>query len=264
MQKLRNPALERLEAGDLSLGVGVKHVRTVDVARIMKTCGFDWLFLDLEHGALTVDTTAQIAMAALDVGIAPIVRMPIGDFSVATRLLDSGAMGIIHPHIESADQAREVVDRLCFPPLGHRGVSGSIPQFGFGAVNLRDAISELNTKTLIAVMLETPEAVSQADEIAAIEGVDIVMIGTNDLALALGHPGEFDHPKVVSAYETVATACRRHNKYLGSGGVNAPDLVTRYVDMGVRFLLAAGDTGLVISSGQQRVKTLRNIKVNAA
>ena len=109
-------------------------------------------------------------------------------------------------------------------------------------------------------MLETPEAVARADEIAAVDGVDVVMIGTNDLALALGHPQEFGHPEVVKAYETVAAACKKHGKYLGSGGVYDPDLVAKYVGIGVRFLLAAGDTGLMMTAGRARVETLRGIK----
>lgn len=259
MVQLENPALARMEAGELSLGVGLRHARTVDIAKIMNLCGFDWLFIDLEHSPMTLDTAAQISMAALDSGVAPIIRIPIGDFSVGTRLLDAGALGIVHPHVENADEARKVVDAMCYPPLGHRGVSGAIAQFGYRPVNLGEAVVELNRKTLICVMLETPEAVAQADEIAAVDGIDIVMIGTNDLAMALGHPQEFGHPEVVGAYETVAAACKRHGKWLGSGGVYDIDLVRRYVGMGVRFLLAAGDSGLMITAGRERVGSLREI-----
>jgi len=261
MLKLESPALARLEAGELSLGCGIRNARTVDIAQIMKVSGFDWLFLDLEHSVMPLDMAAQISMAALDAGITPIVRIPIGDFSIATRLLDCGAMGIVHPHIETAEEARALVDAICYPPLGHRGVSGTIPQFAYRSVNLGEAIAELNRATLVAVMLETPEAVSRADEIAAVDGIDIVLIGTNDLALALGHPQEFGHPEVVKAYETVAAACKKHGKYLGSGGVYDPDLVAKYVGMGVRFLLAAGDTGLIMTAGRARTATLREIKV---
>jgi len=95
MLQLENPALARLEANELSLGVGIRHARTVDIARIMQVCGFDWLFIDLEHSAMSLDTAGQISMAALDAGISPIVRIPIGDYSVGNRLLDAGAMGIV-------------------------------------------------------------------------------------------------------------------------------------------------------------------------
>jgi len=261
MAKLESPALTRLEAGEVSLGVGIRHARVVDIAPIMKNCGFDWLFLDLEHSAMPLDIAAQISIAALDSGITPIVRIPIGDFSVATRVLDSGAMGIVHPHIENAEEAKRLVDAVCYPPLGHRGVGGAIPQFGYGPVKLGEAIAELNRATLIAVMLETPEAIAEADAIAAVDGVDIVMIGTNDLALAMGHPQEFGHPDVVKAYETAAAACKKHGKYLGSGGVYDPELVERYCKMGVRFLLAAGDSTLMMAAGRQRVDLLRKMDV---
>lgn len=259
MLRLENSALNRMEAGEVSLGVGLRHARTVDIVQIMNVCGFDWLFIDLEHSPMTLDTAAQISMAALGGGIAPIIRIPIGDYAVGTRLLDAGALGIVHPHIENAAEARELVDAMCFPPLGHRGVGGAIAQFGYRQVNLGEAVVELNRATLISVMLETPEAIARADEIAAVDGVDVVMIGTNDLAMALGHPGEFGHPEVVSAYETVAAACKRHGKWCGSGGVYDLELVRRYVGMGVRFLLAAGDSGLMIAAGSARVGSLREI-----
>jgi 4-hydroxy-2-oxoheptanedioate aldolase len=116
MLRLESPALKRLEANELSLGVGIRQARTIDIAQIMKVCGFDWLFIDLEHSATSLDVAAQISMAALDAGITPIVRIPIGDYSVATRLLDAGAMGIVHPHVESAEEARRIVDAICYPP----------------------------------------------------------------------------------------------------------------------------------------------------
>jgi 2-keto-3-deoxy-L-rhamnonate aldolase RhmA len=263
MLRIDNPARTRLEANQLSIGVGIKVARTTDVARIMNACGFDWLFLDMEHGALSIDTVAQLSVAALDAEIAPIVRIRIGDFGTATTLLDCGALGIVHPHIETADEARAFVDAVRYPPIGHRGVGGPMPQFRYRPVKLADAVAELNRATLIAVMLETPEAVSRADEIAAVKGLDIVMIGTNDLALAMGHPAEFGHHDVVKAYETVAAACKKHGKWLGSGGVYDVKLVQRYVEIGVRFHLSVGDVRMIITSGQQAVKELREVAIPA-
>ena len=169
-------------------------------------------------------------------------------------------MGIIHPHVESADEARRIVDAICYPPYGHRGVSGTLTQFAYQSVNLSEAVTELNRATLIGVMLETPEAIAQADEIASIEGIDIVMIGTNDLAMSMGRPGDFGHKDVADAYQTVCDACKKHGKYAGSGGVYDVGLITKYVDMGVRFLLAGGEVGLMMAAGRQRTAALREIK----
>src|ERR1700749_2099027 len=106
---IRNVARERLEQGQLSLGCGVLMTRSVEIAIAMKTAGFDWLFLDLEHGTMSIDAAAQIAVAALDAGIAPIVRVPNGEYAIATRLLDNGALGIVVPHVDSPEEARDVV-----------------------------------------------------------------------------------------------------------------------------------------------------------
>ena len=183
----------------------------------MKTAGMDWLFIDFEHGPVDAETAAQISVAALDAGIAPIVRVPNGELSLASRLLDSGALGIVMPHVESAEEARLMVDQLKFAPEGRRGVSGMIPQFGYRSVDLATAVAELNRSMLLVVMLETPEAVSRADEIAAVEGIDVIMIGTNDLAMALGKPGKFGDEAIVRAYEDVARACPR----TGNGSARA-------------------------------------------
>ena len=257
ISRLRNPARDRLEAGETALGVGIVQGRTVDIAGMMKTSGYDWIFLDLEHGALSLETASQMAVAALAVGISPICRIPIGGYGLASRILDCGALGIVMPHCETPEEAGRLVDTALFPPAGHRGIGGAIPQFNYEAVNLGEAVVELNRAMLLTVMVETPEAVARADEIAAVEGIDVVMIGTNDLALALGHPQEFGHPEVVEAYQTVAAACRRHGKWLGSGGVRVPELAQDYIAMGARFFLAGQDIGFMMAAARERANILR-------
>src|SRR5918912_4202649 len=120
MATLRNAARDRLDKGELALGVILRQARTVDIAPIMKAAGYDWLFLDLEHNSMDLDTAVQIAVAALGAGIALIVRVPAGQFWLATRVLDGGALGIVIPHVDTADEAREIADRLRYPPQGHR------------------------------------------------------------------------------------------------------------------------------------------------
>src|SRR5258707_8857687 len=108
----RNSARERLERGEVAIGVGLRQARTVDIAAAMKTCGFDWLFLDLEHNSMSLDTAVQIAMAANGVGIAPLLRIPAGRYDMATRALDGGAWGIVAPHIDTPAGGGGVVARL--------------------------------------------------------------------------------------------------------------------------------------------------------
>ena len=106
-------------------------------------------------------------------------------------------------------------------------------------------------------MVETEKAIANADAIAAVPGVDVVMIGTNDLATEMGIPGEFGNPRIVAAYETVLAACKTHKKFPGMGGVGSDDLLKKYVGMGMRFILAGGDVGMLIQASSARSKFLR-------
>src|SRR6201997_5882693 len=109
---LRTSARERLEAGELALGVGIRQSRTVDIASIMKACGYDWLFLDLEHNSMDLDTAVQIAVAALGAGIAPVARVPAGQLWMATRFLDGGGLGIVVPHVDTPQEAQRIAQAL--------------------------------------------------------------------------------------------------------------------------------------------------------
>src|SRR5690606_21368151 len=105
MPTITNPARERLQRGELAIGIGLRQARTAEIAPAMKTCGFDWLFIDLEHGSMGLDTAVQISIAALSAGISPIVRVPKGRYDLATRALDGGAYGIVMPHVDTAEEA---------------------------------------------------------------------------------------------------------------------------------------------------------------
>jgi hypothetical protein len=155
---MNNRALERLENGEIALGVGVRLARSVEIAKMMRASGFDWLFIDLEHGSLSLETTSQISIAAADNNIAPIVRVPAGRWDMASRALDGGALGIVIPHMDTAEDAEQAVHHLRFPPLGHRGTLGGLPHYDYLPVPAAQVASEVNAVTLIAPMIESPEA----------------------------------------------------------------------------------------------------------
>ncbi len=256
---LRNPARERLERGELSLGLGVRLAKSVDIAKILKTSGYDWLFLDLEHGTMSLDQATQIAVAALDTGISPIVRVPAMQHHMATRALDGGALGIVMPHVDTADEARDIVDHLKYPPIGHRSVAGAQPQFDYRTMKVAELTAAVNAASLTIVMIETPKAVANAEAIAAVPGVDVLLIGTNDLAAEMGIPGDFGNAKIAGAYETVIAACKKHGKWPGMGGVYNEDLMKRYIGMGMRIALCGGDVGMLMQAATQRTTFLRGL-----
>lgn len=259
-----NRVRRKLEAGGLAVGYGVRQGRTTDTVIVAQACGFDWLFIDMEHNTMDVDSVVQLCVAALPSGVTPLVRVPGHEPFHATRVLDGGAMGVIVPHIDTAEQAREVVRACKFPPIGERSVPGSMPQLGFASLPQEDCCHILNENTLTVVMLETGMAIDAADEIAAVDGVDVVLIGTSDLSASLGIPGRFEHPGIRDAYERVIAACRRHGKHPGMGGIYAPETMRTYVDMGARFLLGGSDLSFLLAGGRARMEFLRSLESGAA
>jgi len=239
------------------VGIGLRQARTVDIAPAMKTAGFDWLFIDMEHNSMGLDTATQICVAARLAGISPIVRVPGFQHFHASRVLDGGAQGIIFPHVDNAKTAAKLVDFCRYPPDGHRSISGTLPQIDFESHTQKEAAAAINGSTLLVVMLESPEAISNVDAIAAVSGVDALLIGTSDLTMEMGISGQLEHPDVVSAYEAMIAACKKYNKYPGMGGIYKPELLQKYVGMGVKLILSGSDLSLLMSAGKVRVADIR-------
>ncbi|MDB5921915.1 MAG: Aldolase [Betaproteobacteria bacterium] len=259
MEAIPNYTKRQLASGKVALGMGLRQARTVDIAAIGKKCGFEWLFIDMEHSSLDVDTAAQIATAALPVGITPIVRVPGKEHHHASRLLDSGAQGIVVPHVDTVEEAQQAVSYCKFPPVGHRSIAGLQPLFGFDTIPPADFARMANDETLVVVMLETPAAIAKAEAIAAVPGVDVVLIGTNDLTAEIGIPGLYADSRVEDAYRSVITACKKHGKHPGMGGVYETKLMEKYIKFGMRFILSGSDTSFLISGGTERAKFLHNV-----
>ena len=257
MTVVGNTAKERLEAGELALGIGVRMSRTVDIAKAMTTCGYDWLFIDMEHSSIDLDTAAQISVAAQSAGITPVVRVPGFEHHHASRVLDGGAQGIVAPHVDTPDTAARIVRQCRFPPLGRRSVAGGFAQLDFAALPVGEATAAINASTLIVVMIETPEAVENADAIAAVEGVDGLLVGTNDLCMEMGIPGQVGAPAVMEAQAKVVDACRRHGRFPGLGGVYEPALMERCIEMGMRLVLCGNDLSMLMAGASARAKQLR-------
>src|SRR5262249_49618981 len=150
----------------------------------------------------------------------------------ASRLLDGGALGIVVPHVDNAEQARRAVVNCRFPPLGKRSVPGLLPQTDFAVLPPAEQIRRINDMTLVVVMVETPEAIANAEEIAAVEGVDVLLVGGSDLTTEMGVPGNFAHADVKAAFQSVIKACAKHGKAPGMGGIYDHPMMEQYISLG--------------------------------
>ena len=263
MSTVSNHALRQLRAGKLAIGLGLRQARTVDIAQIAKTCGFDWLFIDCEHNSMDVDVACQIASASLGVGVTPLVRVAGLEHWLASRVLDNGAQGIVVPHVDSADEARRVAAACRFPPVGKRSMGGGLQQVGFATMPLGEMARVVNDETLVVVMVESPQGVANCEEIAAVPGVDALLVGTNDLCFEMGIPGQFNDPRVAEAYRKVIAACRKHGKFPGMGGMYTPELLERHIAMGVQLILSGSDFSFLMQAGAARAQLVRGFEGKA-
>lgn len=254
-----NLARRRLEKGELALGFGVHHLRTPAVGMIAAGSGFDWLFIDMEHGAMSVDDATRMCLAALSQGVTPIVRCCKDALFEGTRCLDNGAMGVVVPHIDTVAEAQAVVRAFRYPPLGERSWGGPPAQYAYTVSDIAVAQVDLNREILVTVMIETPQAVENAAAIAAVPGVDALMIGTSDLTASMGIAGQIGHPDVRAAYAKVADACKAAGKHMGMGGVYDEKVAPDYIALGARFLLAGSDHSFLMAGGGGRAKFLRGL-----
>jgi 2-keto-3-deoxy-L-rhamnonate aldolase RhmA len=255
---LRNPVKDKLARDEVVASMTVRLVRNVEIASIAATSGFDTLYIDVEHSSFSLETTSQICIAALGVGIAPFVRVPSHRPEHVGRVLDGGALGVIAPHVRSAEEARAVVRAAKFPPLGERSAAGALPHLQYRSFPQAQANTALNDATMVIAQCESAEFLEQADEIMAVDGVDMALIGTNDLLADWGLAGQYEHARVREAYTRVIAAARRHGKHVGVGGLaTRPDLAAEYVRMGARYVSTGTDLAFLLAACAVKAKEVR-------
>lgn len=241
--------LSRLAAGQPALSLGIRNARGGDIARMASAAGFDVVWIDLEHSSMSVDAAAAIAATAHDLGLAAWVRVPEREYGVIGRLLDSGATGIIAPKIETAQEARLVADACRFPPHGQRSQIGVLPQFGFSAMPAAELNRRADDAIVLQILIESARGIANADAIAAVDGVDIVGIGMNDLTADLGCPGDYRHTDARAACARVAAAAAAHGKIAVVGGIPDPAYFMELVASGFALLIFAGIDTDILASG---------------
>src|ERR1700761_7510718 len=249
---LRNHVKEKLARGEVVSSMTVRLVRGIEIARIARTAGFDSLYVDMEHSSFSLETMSQICFAALEVGITPFVRVPgIGDV---------GALGIIAPHVQTAAEARDYVKAAKYPPLGDRSNAGNLPHLQYRSFPAAEAYAAVDAATMVIVQFESAAAIDNADAIMAVDGVDMVLIGTNDLLADYGLPGQYDHPRVHEAYTKTLAACQKHGKHLAVGGfATRADLAAKYVRMGARYVSTGTDLSFLLAACTAKAKEMHDM-----
>jgi len=243
---------DRLLTGE-PLVATVLTLTTPQVAEALAAAGYDWLWIDMEHGPLDL-AMVQTLIIATGSACAPVVRVPANDDVWLKRVLDLGPAGVIVPHVNSAEEARAAVRACRYPPRGSRSVGiGRAQSYGLG---LLDYLSNAHERVAVMPQIEHAKAVEEIDEILAVEGVDCAVVGPFDLSASLGYPGELDHPEVVEAIRHVGEACARAEKPAGlfAGSV---DFAKTWREAGFRVIAVGADVGLLSGAAAAQLDALR-------
>jgi len=259
---VRNHVKEKLARNEIVASMTVRLVRDAGIAQIAKSAGFDTFYIDIEHCSFSLETVSALCLAGLAAGITPMVRVPNGNPELVARVLEGGALGVIVPHVRSADEAKRAVAAAKFAPAGERSYAGGAPQLQFRAFPAVEAMAAINDATMVTVMMETLEALDHVEDIAAVEGVDMLFIGSNDLTTEMGIVGQLDDPRLREAFVRTIAACRKHGKHVGIGGLaSRPDLIAEYARMGARFVSTGTDLGFLSAACAQKAQQLRDIRL---
>lgn len=257
LPELVNPVKQRMRAGEVALGMIVRLARSGDIVRVAKSSGHDFVFIDAQHSLFSLETIGHLAQVGLGCGTAVLVRARSCDDPDVSLMLDNGVTGIIFPDVNTAAQARRAVDACKFAPIGKRSVAGGYPNFDCAAVPLSHATRALNEATLVVCMIETQEGLRNVGEIAAVDGVDVVHVGCNDLLAAMGKPGAFGDPQIVAAVERVIAAAGQHRKFPGLGGERDLARQLAFIQKGVRFVTTQTDMGFLMAEASRRTAEIR-------
>ena len=249
---MKNSLRERLLSGEVLAGSWIQ-VASPTVAEVFDACGFDWLAIDCEHTDMGVNDSAAVMRGIRTA--TPFVRVKSNDPLSIRQPLDCGAVGVIVPLVNSADEARAAVAAAHYPPQGIRGFS--FTRANNHGIGFDEYVSRASSETVVIVMIESREAVETIDEIVAVEGVDGVFVGPYDLSGSYGIPGQTDHTLVRDALGTVAAACRRKGKAAGQHIVRpTPDAIASAVSEGFTFLALGMDTVFLADGARSCLATL--------
>jgi 4-hydroxy-2-oxoheptanedioate aldolase len=231
----------RLAAGEVTFGTFIGAASPV-TAEVCAAAGVDWVLLDLEHGAGGEEQVRDVVPAAASYGVPTVVRAESTERIRAGRLLDLGVVGVMYPRVDTAAQAADGIRHLRYPPTGDRGVATYNRMCGYGLDP--GALDRSDGEVLGVVQIETLSALEEVEEIAAVDGVDVLFVGPRDLSHALDVPGQLQAPVYLAALERVLDAAKRHRK---AAGLLVPDgaAAARLSSAGWQFLAIGSDTTLL-------------------
>ena len=250
-----NSVKKALKEGRFQLGCGFGYFRSPEIARLLAAAGFQWTFIDTEHGNFDLETVNDICRVGNLVNICPIVRVADFQYSLVARALDSGAGGIVFPRADNPKQLETAISWTRFPPEGIRGYGFAVNMADFEAQTFPQLIEHYNTNLLRVAQIESVRGVEAIDEILSVPGLDTVMVGPADLSISLGVPGILDHPKMIATIETIRDACLRHGIIPGIHTRSTP-MARFWKERGMLFVGCSNDLMMLWDRATENARTI--------
>ena len=254
----RNSVKRRLVEGETVIGTMVQEFTNPSIAQILSVVGFDFFMIDMEHGAFGLETAAQMLRVGRLLDLCPLVRVRSPAYHLIAGPLDHGAMGIMLPRVEERREVEELVQAVKYPPVGKRGCSSDAPHSEYRFGKLAEFVENNNEDTLVIAQIERREAIDRIDELLSIPGVDAALIGSEDLSVSLGVPGETQSMLVVEAIQEVIDAAERHDVVSGIHLGNVESLET-WAAKGMRLLMFGSDLQFLMEASEQGLTRLRAV-----
>ena len=245
-----NRAKKALREGQSVIGTMVVEIRQPSVMQLLANAGFEFVIVDNEHGPFSIETLADLCREARHVGLTPIVRVPDWSYPYLAQPLDAGAQGLMIPRITNAQQVREVVQMVRYPPAGRRGSAQARGYTAFKSGSVSEVMAAVNEETLLIIQVETREAIQNLEEIAAVDGVDVLLVGPNDLSIALGVPGKLEDAFFVETIKQVIKTCNTH-QVSPALHLNDVGMAVRWAQQGMRMLSISSEIGFIAKAGSE-------------
>ena len=257
MKMRPSKVLKKLRAGEVvnSIKLNLADARAAEIAAM---CGADSVWLDLEHVPNTLHDIENQVRAAKIYDCDAIVRVKRGSYSDLICPLEMDATGIMVPHVMSAEEAKDIAWRTRFQPIGRRPMDGGNADGAYCGIPVEEYMAQANSERFVILQIEDPEALDELDDMAKVDGIDMLLFGPGDFSHSIGVPGQINHPDVQDAYKLVANACKRNGKFAGCA---APwSQLEKYVAMGFQFIGSGADVIALSECFSEIVDAYRALK----
>jgi 2-dehydro-3-deoxyglucarate aldolase/4-hydroxy-2-oxoheptanedioate aldolase len=233
-------------AGETVLGAMVFEFFSPGIAQVLEHAGAEYVIYDMEHTGIGLETIKWQVAHCRGLAIAPMVRVPRSEYHFLARALDIGCHGIMIPMVESVAQAREIVESTHYPPRGRRGAAFAFAHDDYAPGDPKAKMKAADARTLIIAQIETERGLDHVEEIAAVDGIDVLWVGHFDLTNFMGIPGQFDSPAYLAAIERIVAAGRKHKKGLGFMAADI-NWAKQYKKLGFNMLATGTDHGILMA-----------------